>query len=140
VRFLFVTTIAILISVGAARADDAADLKDTWKPTEGKHAGEPLSKDLIDSITLTLTDGMYQVKVAGLDESGTVKIDATKTPKTMDIVATEGKNKGRKVLAIYDLTGDTLKVCYDVQGGPRPVGFESTAENKMLLVIYKRKK
>ena len=49
-------------------------------------------------------------------------------------------NKGKTILAIYELTGDTLKVCYDVSVAVRPVKFESTDENKLVLIVYKKKK
>ena len=139
--FLAATVIVVSTLTATVRADDAEDLKDTvWKPTEGKNAGTPFPKDELDAITLLLTDGKYQVKHLGQDEGGTFKIDATKTPKTMDITAVEGQNKGKTVLAIYELSGDTLKVCYDAKGGPRPAMFESTADNKLVLVVYKKKK
>jgi uncharacterized protein (TIGR03067 family) len=138
---LFAAIAIVLIFMGATvRADDAADLKDTWTPLEGTNAGVPLGKALIDAITLVITDGKYQVKVMGNDENGTLKFDAAKTPKTMDISATDGPNKGKTILAIYELTGDTLKVCYDIKGAGRPTKFESTKENEFLIFVYKRKK
>jgi len=140
VRFFAAIAIVLISLAASVPADDAADLKDTWKPTEGTDAGTPLTKKLIDSIVLVITDGKYQVKVLDVDENGTFKFDAAKTPKTMDISATDGPNKGKSILAIYELTGDTLKVCYCVDGSARPDKFESTKENKFLLFVYKRKK
>src|SRR5712692_1020082 len=105
---------ALAVSV---RADDAKDLNDTWKPVEGTGAGATLSKEFLDSVTLTITDGAkYKAKVGEMEESGTFKFDATKTPKTMEIKIGDGPNKDKTLLAIYELSGDTLKVCYDTTG------------------------
>src|SRR6266571_2105623 len=118
-RTAFLALTIVFAFAMVLRADDAKDLNDTWKPTEGSK---------------------YQTKVKGKDESGTFKFDAAKTPKTMDIMVGDGPNKDKTLLTIYDLTGDTLKVCYSLDGKTRPDKFESTGENKYLLIVYKRKK
>jgi uncharacterized protein (TIGR03067 family) len=134
--FLALAIVFAFATVG--RADDAKDINDTWKPAEGTNAGKALA---VDAITLTITEGSkYAVKVAENTESGTFKFDAAKTPKTLDIMPSDGPQKGKTILAIYDLTADTLRVCYCLDGKTRPDKFESTEENKFLLIVYKRKK
>lgn len=41
-------------------------------------------------------------------------------------------------LAIYELDGDTLRVCYDLSGKARPSEFKTKAETQLLLFTYKR--
>jgi hypothetical protein len=57
----------------------------------------------------------------------------------MDIVGTEGPNKGKTFPAIYELEGDTLRICYALEGTKRPTEFKVTGE-KVLLVTYKKTK
>ena len=91
-------------------------------------------------MTLTIADGKYVVTVQGKDDAGTLTLDAAKTPKTMVIKGVDGPNKDRTIPAIYELKGDTLKICYAMKGTNHPDKFESTKENGFFLAVYQRKK
>jgi uncharacterized protein (TIGR03067 family) len=69
-----------------------------------------------------------------------VKIDTSKKPKTMDIIGAEGPNKGKTFLAIYELNGDTLRVCYNLGGKERPAEFKTTKDSLVFLATYQRAK
>jgi uncharacterized protein (TIGR03067 family) len=58
----------------------------------------------------------------------------------MDITGTDGPNKGKTFPAIYELDGDTLKVCYDLSGKERPKALKTESGTMTFLVIYKRVK
>jgi hypothetical protein len=49
-------------------------------------------------------------------EAATQKLDPSKSPKTLDAKVTDGPNKGAVILGIYEISGDTLKVCFDPEG------------------------
>ena len=51
----------------------------------------------------------------------------------------EGLNKGAVTLGIYEIDGDTLKVCFDPEGKKRPTEFK-TASGSQTLVVHKRLK
>ncbi len=67
-----------------------------------------------------------------------MKLDSSARPKALDITGTEGPNKGKTILAIYELDGDTFRVCYDLSGKSRPTEFKTKAETQLFLVSYKR--
>ena len=73
-------------------------------------------------------------------DRGTVKLDPSKSPKAMDIRGAEGPNKGKTILAIYELDGDTLRVCYDHSGKARPSAFKAEAKSPRSLITYRRAK
>ena len=58
----------------------------------------------------------------------------------MTITGTEGPNQGKTFPAIYELKGDTLRICYDLSGAKRPTEFKSIAGTRLYLVTYNRKK
>ncbi len=89
---------------------------------------------------LVMKDGTYTVTVGEQLDQGTCKLDPHKSPKAMDITGTDGPNKGKTILAIYDHKEDTLRICYDLGGKERPAEFATKAKTKLFLVTYKRAK
>ena len=57
----------------------------------------------------------------------------------MDSKVTDGPNKGSVYLCIYEIDGDTLKVCFDPEGKKRPTEFKGES-GAQTLVVYKRVK
>lgn len=85
-----------------------------------------------DKHTLKFGDKVFQV--------GTQKIDPSKSPKTIDVTMTEGPSKGTVMLGIYEIDGDTLKVCFDPEGKKRPTEFKSAAGSQNFVNVHKRVK
>ena len=56
----------------------------------------------------------------------------------MDIVGLGGRSAGRILHAIYELEGDELTVCYDLQGGERPAGMRPRKDQLLLRITYTR--
>ncbi|HVK07801.1 MAG TPA: TIGR03067 domain-containing protein [Gemmataceae bacterium] len=125
------------------RADDKADewkgLTGTWAVAKATLGGADTT-EVLATARLVLVDGKYSLTLGEQVDQGTVTLALGKKPKEMDIEGTEGPNKGKKYRAIYELSGDTLKVCYALEGETRPSEFESKAGSKTFLVAYKRKK
>ena len=67
-------------------------------------------------------------------------IDVDKEPKHINLIGTEGENKGKPAQGIYLLDGDTLKICYTLPGKDRPTAFESKPGSAATLVIWQRAK
>ena len=59
-------------------------------------------------------------------------------PWTIDIVGRDGPNAGRSMLAIFELTGDRLTVCYNLEGGTRPGDMQAESGQMMLSITYER--
>jgi uncharacterized protein (TIGR03067 family) len=67
-----------------------------------------------------------------------LKIDPTKTPKTVNAMVTKGLYQGETMLGIFEFEGENLKVCYDVEGVNRPTEFKTSSGENRFLAIYKR--
>jgi uncharacterized protein (TIGR03067 family) len=72
--------------------------------------------------------------------AGTVTLDPTKKPKASDLTLTEGENKEKRGVAIYELTGDTFRLCAARPGEKRPTEFSAKAGSGQMLIVYKREK
>jgi uncharacterized protein (TIGR03067 family) len=71
-------------------------------------------------------------------QAGSQKLDPSKSPKSINIMISQGDRKGDILLGIYELDGDTFKVCFDTEGQERPTEFKSEQGSGKLLVVYKR--
>jgi uncharacterized protein (TIGR03067 family) len=72
-------------------------------------------------------------------DRGTYTLDSATQPKSLTVTGTAGPNSGKTFPAIYELNGDTLRICYDLAGASRPTEFKSIADTKLYLVTYNRK-
>src|SRR5437588_6948010 len=134
------TVAASLSALAADRHDDAKAVQGTWTPAKAELAGQPMAEAVLKSISLKLDNGKYEVFVGDKPDKGTYTLDSTSKPKSMTITGTEGPNQGKTFPAIYELKGDTLRICYDLSGAKRPTEFKSTAGTRLYLVTYNRKK
>ena len=139
-KLLAFSLIVVLASAVSLNAEEKKKgFVGTWVPTEGQLNGEKLPEDFLKSIKLVIAaDNKYSATAGEQTETGTFKVDDAKKPTTMDIVPGDGPKKGETVLAIYEMKGDTMKVCYSLEGKERPKEFTSTADNKHLVFVYKR--
>ena len=143
IRRAIAALVLVFCLTSAARCDEKAELKKlegTWLPSTGEIGGRKLPDEQIKAIKLVISDGKYAVSVSGQDDKGTLKVDPNAKPATMDIVGTDGPNKGKTYPAIYDLSGDALKICYALEGKDRPSKFETKPGTALFLVTYQRQK
>ena len=140
-RAWLVSLFFIALTGPMSRADVGPDMKQmegTWKPQSAELAGKPYPQKILDTMKLVVKGETYLVEVAGQPDEGQTKLDPAKSPKAIDITGTKGPNKGKTFLAIYELKGDELKVCYDLSGKSRPTEFATKADTLLFLVRYRR--
>ena len=122
-----------------AATNDVQAIQGQWHPVQAELATHPLPNALLQSIRLQLTAGKYEAMVGTEPDRGTYTLDLAQTPKGMSITGTAGPNQGKTFPAIYELTGDTLRICYDLSGTKRPAAFQTLPGTKLYLVTYQRK-
>jgi uncharacterized protein (TIGR03067 family) len=131
---------AVTLATFAADVPDSKAIEGSWTPIKGELGGKPMPDEVLKTISLKLADGRYEVIAGGHPDNGTYTLDATAKPKGMTVTGTEGPNKGRTFPCIYELNGDSLRICYDLSGAKRPTEFKSAAGTRLYLVTYNRKK
>jgi uncharacterized protein (TIGR03067 family) len=137
----FLLGAAALVADEKAKKDIEA-LEGTWKVESFMVSGEKAPADYVKKVTFVVKDGKYTVTIDGKeDETGTIKLDPDKKPKTIEFDITSGKDKGKKQPGIYTLEGDTFTFCMAFPGETeRPTKLESTKDSKTVLSVLKREK
>jgi uncharacterized protein (TIGR03067 family) len=150
-RTLVLAAIASFAVIGLAAvaiADDAADKKDkeqlqgTWTAVSGESEGKESAE--AKEHTMIFDGDKFTVKRGDkVMVQGTFKIDASKSPRTMDLTIKEGPDdlKDKTAQAIYELKGDELTWCVAHPGdGERPQKFATKEGVKQMLIKFKREK
>jgi len=127
-------------------ADEKADLEKESRKFQGTRTfesseagGEKLPVGELKGLILTFEGHKHTVKKGDeVIQVGTQKLDPSKSPKTIDVTMIEGPNKGAIMLGIYEIDGDTLKVCFDAQGKKRPTEFKSAPGSENFVNVHKR--
>ena len=111
-----------------------------WVPVEVTYNGETVDKDRLDGSLLTIMEGgKYTSKRGDRTDEGTLSIDESKTPITMDMERKRSNGDTQTLPAILEMTGDSLRICYAFGDSPtRPTEFKSEADSRRALVTYKR--
>ena len=120
---------------------DLAFFEGTWDYESMIVDGNEAPADDVKGSRLVLEGETFTLKTPGGDMVGTFKIDATKSPKTIDATFSDGPQKGMVTEAIYEVDGKTFKVCSStIPGSPRPTKFESKAGSGHVLQVLKKEK
>jgi uncharacterized protein (TIGR03067 family) len=135
------------LTIGTACAQDDTSKKElkklegTWATVSIEAAGQKVTdEEKIKNRKLSTTGDKYRLQVGDETVQGTIEINPSKKPKTIDVKPDSGTNKGKTLLGIYEMDGDSLKVCLAPAGKDRPTAFTTAAENGHQLVVYKREK
>ena len=138
---------ALVLVTFTAKADDDETRKElkalqgTWKVVAAEQDGEAL--DRIVGGVLTVKDNNFSIKTAsGTELKGDLTLDPAKKPRHINFAHQEGPVKDNTWQGIYELKGDTLKICYAEAGKEkeRPSEFKTLRKSGLLLVELKREK
>ena len=141
----FIGLIALTAMQRAAAADDAskadlAKLQGKWKIdsliANGKSKvvnGKDVDSAMPGENVWTISDN----KVKYSETEDEIKLDASQKPKAMDIQVVRD-DAPEKLLAIYEIEADTLKICVAFDNKGRPKKFESKAGSGHRFFILKR--
>lgn len=149
-KHAIITLLAAAFALLANAADkgtnpksDAHPQDGVWKPIAAVMGGAKVPKPALDAITLRISGTNYEVTVEGEQHSdkGTRTLDTSTTPKRITIKSTEGANKGKTFLAIYEMKdANSMRVCYDLSGAEFPKEFKAPKGTQLYLVGYRRQK
>lgn len=146
VATLFVSLFALAtIASGMSGESDLDRLQGTWNVTATESDGASGAKEINERTTFTFAkdkmhDQFTPEKGKPIRITYTVSLDATKKPKTIDLTFTDGPLKGEKLNGIYDIDGDTLKLCMGRADAKRPTEFKAPKGSDAVMQTLKRAK
>jgi len=112
----------------AASKSDAERLQGRWKVVLLEENGKKNTEAI--AVVFKGDRAILEEKDSPPSEA-VFKVDATKKPKQLDLLVpinpADKIDKGLKILAIYELDGDTLRICYRV---PPPTAKDPTVTER----------
>lgn len=125
---------------GAEPTGDLKKMQGTWEAVRFVLDGKELSARKRQSLRLTVTGRRGTFTKDGKTLHGTYRLDESARPRTLDILITsDGPEKGKKKLGIYELDGDRLRICVSpLEGRQRPEVFASKPGSGVWLEEWKR--
>jgi uncharacterized protein (TIGR03067 family) len=137
---LGVFVIGLLLAADEKKPEDLKDkLKGVWNVVSMEADGKKAPDEEFKGDTLTFEGDKATHEHKGKKEPATFKLDATKKPAQLDIMPTDGPEKGMTIKMILQLDGDTLKIA--AGNGPtaeRPKSFDD--KNIMIITVKRAKK
>ena len=122
-----------------AAKDELKKLQGTCQIELQEEDGTKLSEDELKGRTLSFGKNLFLMRQnAKMVQIGKLKIDPSKSPKTINAVIEKGAHEGDILPGIYQLEGDTLKVCLSTDGDARPREFKTEPKSGRLLLVCKR--
>ena len=125
---------------GGASADEIKKLQGQWQIAAMEREGSEIPHEDIKDVVVDVQGTTYKLLNVDNEHGGTFSVDDSKEPKQMDIKQQSGPGGERVLKAIYELKGDTFRVCYAQEGGDRPTTFSGGADSKQVIITYQRKK
>jgi len=144
-RLLLIILATVFLTAAETPLDEASTkdlekLQGDWAVLSMTRDGEKIPDDDAQAIFRTVKGTQYTVfrfdKAIG---KGTFTLDATKTPKTIDALAANSP-KEKVMRGIYEISGDTYKVCFGAPGKDRPTEMTAKEGTGHTLTVWQREK
>jgi uncharacterized protein (TIGR03067 family) len=126
---------------GGEKKDKNTGPDGTWVVVGMEKNGMKVPAELVEKMNMKLTikGENYTVTMGDkVHDKGTSTVDTKKKPHTADIKSEESPNKGKTILAIIEIDGDSMKACYSLEGKDRPTEFSTKEDSGNILILYKR--
>lgn len=140
-RFALAGGLMAAAFTGVILAQDKAlkEIEGTYKVTHMEKIDKVASKDTTDSIKVVIKGEELTIKIGDDEKKAKIKVDATKTPNTIDIQPTDGPEKGSTFPGIYKFEKGDLTLAF-TEKGDRPKEFKAAGEAVLLKMKREEKK
>lgn len=116
-------------------------LQGTWVMAGLEVNGEAVPEAKLQGTTLVIRGDRYVVKVKETTHETTIAVDPAKKPKAIDMFLPNGTDAPKLSEGVYDLDGDTLRICRNQAAGEdRPAQIGSWPNTNLFVVTWKRQR
>ena len=133
--------ISSLVAVHAGEKDTDLDrMQGTWLVVSLVEEGKVVPAKDIEILEVVIAKDVITVLEKGKAVvHDTIKLDPTKTPKTIDFTHVSGDDKGKTEPGIYVFEKDQLKICLNEKAKERPTAFEGKETVTYSVIVLKKK-
>jgi len=107
--------------------DDLDMLQGAWAVVELEMEGQTISGGMLANARVEITGSRFSSLGMGAVYEGTLTLDDSANPHQLNMKFDAGPEKGNTNLGIYELDGDTWRICLAVRGDVRPSAFSAPA-------------
>jgi uncharacterized protein (TIGR03067 family) len=120
---------------------DLAALQGTWNLVAMEAEGDPVPpEDFKGWHAVYEGDALSLWSETEVRRRGIVTLDPSRQPRAINTWDLDGPYEDETVKGIYQLNGDSLKLCFSRPGQARPEDFTTKKGTGFLLVEYRRQK
>jgi uncharacterized protein (TIGR03067 family) len=124
-----------------AAKDDLKKFQGTWECVAMEREGDAIPPEQLKGSTAVYEDDRVTLYRDGeFFRRGIVTLDPSQKPKRINTWDLGGPYADDTVPGIYEIDGDTLKICFSRPKVARPSEFTTKKEPGFLYCVYKRKK
>ena len=128
-----------LFAADEKSTSDKEMIQGTWVVVSAEEAGQPRSGDVGFKAVFTADTLTFQ-RDKQEPRQMKYKLDSTQKPKVIDTTHETDPGEPILQLGVYSLDGDTLKLCLESAGKPRPAKLETKPQDTSILFVLKRAK
>jgi RNA polymerase sigma factor (sigma-70 family) len=127
-----------------ANAADLRSLQGEWQGVEAETKGKKAPDEEVKDMRFVFKDDTLTIHSAAKpdrERKKTFKLDATKSPKEIDITSLDGAEKDKVAACIYKFEKDRLTLCmpyWNKTPSKRPKAFEATVDDGQMVFVLER--
>jgi uncharacterized protein (TIGR03067 family) len=105
---------------------DLDSLQGSWTVTALEVEGQKMPAAMLANSRIAIEGNRFTSTGMGATYEGTLELDASTSPRRLNMKFDAGPEKGNTNLCIYEVDGDSWKICIATRGAVRPSSFAST--------------
>ena len=132
--------VALLQTTGEEQAkQDLQKMQGTWTIAALEVDGKDVPADKLGGSILTIKGDHYEVKVKDTKHGCTIKLDAGKTPRAIDMIFAQPGDADKIHKGVYKIDGDKLVICRGLNASQeRPGQFATWPDTSVFVITWQR--